>query len=256
MDRFVKRRSWPVPGSIPDVLDSFRKELRFYQAIAPVGGVRVPACYQAEESDEGTLLVLEDLAAWQPGADPAAAARLLAGMHGRWEGRAGQRWPWLDSSGLADDLVADLFDETWSVLAARADLKPAVRAAGESLLGRVREADRAVTGAGPATMIHGDASMLNMRTSPDAEIALLDWEDVTLGPGVYDLAWMLVSSVEPGRWDEAITAYGQAGGLSSVLPSAVVQGLFSLSDTGAFSPEAAAWQARVEEAWRRVSARG
>jgi hypothetical protein len=79
----VKRRSWPEPGSIPDVLDMFRCEVRFYREIAPVVGVRVPACYQAEETAEGTLLVLEDLSAWQPGADPAVAARVLYGLHRR-----------------------------------------------------------------------------------------------------------------------------------------------------------------------------
>lgn len=69
MHGHVKRRSWPEPGSIPDVLDMFRCEVRFYREIAPVAGVRVPACYQVEETAEGTLLVLEDLSAWQPGAD-------------------------------------------------------------------------------------------------------------------------------------------------------------------------------------------
>ncbi|MGO8958182.1 MAG: phosphotransferase [Streptosporangiaceae bacterium] len=256
MHGYVKRRGWPEPGSIPAVLDSFRKELRFYQLIAPEAGIRVPDCYLAEESDAGTLLVLEDLTAWQPGADPAAAARLLAELHLRWQGQAARRWPWLDSAGRADDLVAELFDKTWPTLAARWQLVPIIMAAGERLVGRVREAERAIAGAGPATMIHGDASTLNMRTGPDAEIALLDWEDVSVAPGVYDLAWMLVSSVDADRWDEVIIAYGAADGLAQVLPSAIVQGLLSLSDATPGSAEAAAWQARLAEAWRRVSGDG
>jgi len=47
---FVKRRTWPESGSIPDVLDMFRCELRFYREIAPVLGDRVPDCCQAEET--------------------------------------------------------------------------------------------------------------------------------------------------------------------------------------------------------------
>jgi hypothetical protein len=82
VDGYVKRRDRPVTGSIPDVLDIFRSEVRFYREIAPVVGVRVPACYQAEDGAEGTLLVLEDLSAWRAGADPVVAARLLAHMHG------------------------------------------------------------------------------------------------------------------------------------------------------------------------------
>ena len=253
MHGYVKRRRWPAPGSIPDVLDSFRKELRFYRLIAPEVGVRVPECYLAEESDVGTLLVLEDLTAWEPGADPPSAARLLAGLHARWAGRAAERWPWLDCTGVADDLVAELFDQTWPALALRQQLAPIVKAAGERLVGHVREAERAVAGAGPVTMIHGDASMLNMRTGPRAEIALLDWEDVSVAPGVYDLAWMLVSGVDARRWDEVIAAYGAAVGLADVLPSAVVQGLLSLADTTPGSAEAAGWQARLAEAWRRAS---
>jgi hypothetical protein len=60
---YVKRRGRPERGSIPDVLDVFRAEVRFYREIAPVAGVRVSACYQASQCAGGTLLVLEDLSA-------------------------------------------------------------------------------------------------------------------------------------------------------------------------------------------------
>jgi hypothetical protein len=62
----------------------FRCEVRFYEEIAPVIGVRVPACYRAEATDDGTLLELEDLSSWQPGADPARVAEILAGLHESW----------------------------------------------------------------------------------------------------------------------------------------------------------------------------
>jgi hypothetical protein len=249
---YVKRRGHPVPGSIPAALDLFRAEVRFYREIAPVAGVRVPACYEAKDTDEGTVLVLEDLSAWQPGADPAAAARLLSGMHGRWEGRAAPRWPWLRPVGAAVDLVAKLFDQTWPQLVARGDLTPPVVALGERLAGRVVEAEGAVAGVGTLTLVHGDASILNMRTGPGAEVVLLDWEDVSAAPGVLDLAWLLVSSVDPARWDEVIGAYGPAGGLGKVLPAVVVQGLLSLGDTAAGSAEAAAWVQRLEAAGDRL----
>jgi fructosamine-3-kinase len=249
---YVKRRSWPEPGSIPGVLDMFRCELRFYQEIAPVVGVRVPACYQAEETAEGTLLVLEDLSEWRPGADPADAARVLSGLHRRWEGQAQRCWPWLRADGAAADLVENLFGRTWPQLAARGDLTSQVRARGERLVGQVVSAERAASRAGVTTLAHGDASMRNMRTGQDGEIALLDWEDVSAGPGACDLAWMLVSSVDPGRWDEAIAAYGQTDGLAQVFPAVMVQGLFSLSDTPAGTSEAAAWVERLDAAGRRL----
>jgi aminoglycoside phosphotransferase (APT) family kinase protein len=245
---YVKRRGRPARGSITEALDSFRAEVRFYREIAPVIGVRVPECYQAEDSGEGTVLVLEDLSSWPPGADPLAAARVLSDMHRRWTDVAHLRWPWLRPVGAGVDLVEELFSQVWPALADRGDLTPPLRALGERLVGRVTESEHAISLAGPLTLAHGDASMLNMRTGPGGEVALLDWEDVSAAPGVGDLAWLLVSSVQPARWDETIAAYGPAGGLSLVMPAVAVQGLFSMSDTPAGSPEALAWTGRLQAA--------
>jgi hypothetical protein len=241
----IKRRGRPEPGSIAEALDIFSSEVRFYREIAPEAGVRVPACYLASDEPDGTLLELEDLSGWAPGADPVAAARLLAQLHGRWSGRAALRWPWLRPVGAAVDLVEQLYERTWPDLADRRDLAPAVGELGKRLLGKVTECELALAGAGPLTLVHGDASLANMRSSTDGEIALLDWEDVSAAPGVVDLAWLLVSSVEPARWQDVIAAYGPATGLLDVLPAAAVQGLLSLSDSPDGSAEAAAWMARL-----------
>lgn len=252
MQVYVKTREHPLPGSIPEALDSFRKEVRFYQLIAPVVGVRVPACYRAEVTDSGTILELEDLSEWQQGADPIAAARLLAAMHRRWEGEAERRWPWLRADGIADQLVANLFDDTWPLLAERGELTRPAQAIGERLVGNVTAAERAVADMPDRTMAHGDASMLNMRTAPAGEIALLDWEDVVSAPGTVDLAWMLISSVHPERWDDVIAAYGP-GDLQGVLPALIVQGLLSMSDTAPGSAQAEGWVVRLDAAARRVA---
>ena len=226
----------------------FRCEVRFYREIAPEIGVRVPACLRAEVSDDGTLLVLEDLSSWQAGADPAAAARVLAELHARWSGRAHQRWPWLRPVGAAVELVEALYSDTWPGLAGRHDLTPRVRDLGGRLVGKVTDSEHAIGRAGPLTLAHGDASLANMRTSAAAEIALLDWEDVSAAPGISDLGWLLVSSVAPARWDEVIAAYGTAAGLADVLPAAAVQGLFSLSDSPDGSPASSEWLARLDAA--------
>jgi len=248
----VKRRRRPALGSISAALDSFRAEVRFYREIAPVLGVRVPACYQAEDTSEGTVLVLEDLAGWQPGADPLAAARVLSGMHRQWAGQAHLRWPWLRPVSAAVDLVEELFARAWPELSTRADLTQRVRMLGERLAGRVAGSERAIGLAGPRTLVHGDASLLNMRTGPGGEVALLDWEDVSAAPGVLDLAWLLVSSVEPARWDEVIAAYGPASSLARVLPAVAVQGLLSMSDAPAGSADATAWICRLDAAAHRL----
>jgi hypothetical protein len=253
---FTKRRGVPAPGSIPAVLDIFRSELRFYQEIAPDVGIRVPRCYRAEATEAGTLLVLEDLSEWGCGADPAAAATVLAELHARWSDRAASRWPWLRPVGAAADLVEALYKETWPRLAVRADLIPPVRDLAERLVGNVTASELSITRAGPLTLVHGDASLANMRTSPSAEIALLDWEDVSAAPGVVDLAWLLVSSVEPACWPDTIAAYGTSAGLAEVLPATAVQGLFELSDTADGSPEGAAWLARLTATARYLTPAG
>jgi hypothetical protein len=250
---FIKRRGVPAPGSIPDVLQMFRSEVLFYREIAPVVGIRVPECYQAEETSEGTLLVLEDLSSWTLGADSVKAAAVLSDLHHRWQGRAQTAWPWLRQPEAGADLVAHLYDSVWPVLAERGDLAPRVRDLGEHLVGRVMTAEAAVAAAGPITLIHGDASNQNLRTSPTGEIALLDWEDVSAEPGILDLAWLLLSSTEPARWEETIAAYGTANGLTEVLPSVVVQGLLTLSDLPQGSDEATGWNDRLQEAVDRLS---
>lgn len=230
----------------------FRSEMRFYREIAPVIGVRVPACYHAEDSGEGTVLILEDFSSWQPGADPLAAASLLSGMHRSWAGQAHLRWPWLRPAGAAAGLVEELFGRVWPNLADRGDLTPHVRALGEGLAGKVAENERAIGMLGPLTLVHGDASARNLRTGPGGEVALLDWEDVSAAPGVLDLAWLLVSSVEPAQWDEVIAAYGPADGLAEVLRAVAVQALLSMSDTAVGSAAASGWARRLAAAAARI----
>jgi hypothetical protein len=231
----------------------FGAEVRFYREVAPVVGVRVPKCYRAEETADGTLLVLEDLSAWQPGADPAAAARILSGLHARWSGVAQSRWPWLRAGEAGVDLVAALYDRTWPDLAARRELAAGALDLGERLVGGVASAEAQASRVGPVTLTHGDASASNMRTGPDGEIALLDWEDVSAAAGVADLAWLLVSSVDPDRWDEVIAAYGPAAGLDDVLPALAVQGLLSMADSAPGSDAARGWVARLAATAARLA---
>lgn len=242
---WVKEREPAVPGSIPDVLGMFVAEVRFYREIAPVVGVRVPACRRAVHDETGTRLELEDLSDWRAGADPVAAARILRGMHDHWTGDVLARWPWLRPPGAGVDLVGELFVRTWAGLAARADLTDPVRRLGVRLADRgVEWAEQRATAAGPATLNHGDASLRNMRTGPDGTVVLLDWEDVSVGAGVSDLAWLLVSSVPAQRWGEVVAGYGPAD-LAAALPAAAVQGLLSLSDTPVGSADATGWLDRL-----------
>ena len=247
---FTKRRDAAEPGSIPDVLQMFTREVRFYRELAPYVGVRTPACYLSEEHGGATHLELEDLSSWRPGADPAVAARVLGGLHRRFEGIAVQRWPWLPRADVAH-LVGPMYDRAWATARERPELTDSVRALGDSLVGRVADVEARAEASGPVTFVHGDASALNMRTSPDGEIALLDWEDYGAGPGIVDLAWHLVSSVEPLDWDPTLAAYGDTSGLADALPAVAVQGLLSFAfEEG--RADRVSWVATLDEAARRL----
>lgn len=248
---FVKTREPAAPGSIPDRLQMFPREVRFYREIAPAVGVRVPRAFRAEVHDGATVLELEDLSAWRAGADPVAAARTLASLHGRWVDRADVTWPWLPRADAAD-LVGALFDACWPSLRQRSDLTEAARSLGDALVGEVAAVERRADAAGPHTLTHGDASAPNMRTSPDGEVALLDWEDVGSGPGICDLAWFLLSSVDPVDWDPALGAYGDARGLADALPAVCVQAFLSLAHEEEGSPDALAWISGLDEAAARL----
>lgn len=233
------------------MLGMFESEVRFYNEIAPVVGVRVPACVEATRDETGTLLRLEDLSSWSAGADPRTVANELRQMHGRWEGNALDRWPWLRLPGTAADLIGHAYDNAWPRIAGRQDLDARVRRLGQSLVGQVEAAEHAEATAGPLTLCHGDTSVANLAIGPSGEVAFFDWEDVRWAAGVTDLAWLLVSSVPPEMWDEVINVYGDAD-VEAVLPSVATQGLFALSDRPDGSPEALEWVDRLSEAGRRL----
>ncbi len=253
VEGFIKERMRPGPGSIPALLGMFERELRFYREVAPNVGVRVPACYQAEETASGYRLVLEDLSTWREGADPMSVAALLADLHRRWEHRAEDQWPWLKRSTGAAEAIGRLYDDVWASLCERPDVTSAVLNAGRRYVGRVAQLERDEVAFSRLTVIHGDASSGNIRSSAGGEVVLVDWEDVRLAGGAIDLTWYLVSSVEPPLWDAVLDAYGpDEAEIEDAFPHALTQAILTFSDYEPGSPPAVAWIERLEEVARRL----
>lgn len=230
----------------------FTREVRFYTEVGDDVGVRIPHLVRAEVDGGATLLELEDLSSWREGADPVAAASTLATLHRRWIGRATDTFPWLPRVDVSD-LVEDIFSTRWVSILEREDVTGSIRSLGDNLVGEVAAVGAAAKAAGPQTLIHGDASGRNMRTSDAGEVALLDWEDVGVGPGIGDIAWFLLSTADPNEWDAALNAYGDARGFTAVLPATCVQGLLSLDDLGDGSPAAQHWLRNLQAAAARLS---
>lgn len=246
---FVKERSKPSPGSIPALLGMFEREVRFYREVAAYVGVRVPKCHEATETEDGYRLVLEDLSSWEAGGDPVEVARSLRHLHERWAAIAAERWPWLDREGAAAAEIGALYDRVWPTVSARSDVTPTLRAIGVSYVGRVEALERHEASFGRPTLIHGDASLRNVRTAASHEVAFLDWEDVRTASGAIDLTWLLVSSVSPDEWDAVVAAHGApADEMQAAWPYAITQGILAFSDHAPGSAEAAGWVERLEAA--------
>jgi aminoglycoside phosphotransferase (APT) family kinase protein len=141
------------------------------------------------------------------------------------------------------------FEEIQEVYEARPDVSQTLREAGSRFVGKVEALEREEASIGRRTLIHGDASLRNVRTAPDGQVAFVDWEDVRLACGAIDLTWLLVSSVEPRRWAEVAQAYGlDEDEMGAAFGHAVTQGILSFSEYEPASQEAAGWAARLEAA--------
>lgn len=249
---FVKERSPARRGSIPDLLDSFEHELRFYEEIAPVVGIRVPAVQEVTRRDGHSRLVLEKLPQHES-ADPVAVATVLRDMHDRWRSAAEGRWPWLRRAGDRPDAAAvvtgELYDRVWTSVRERFDVTSTARSVGDSLVGRVTDLELAEARVEGRTLIHGDASLRNTAVDAAGGIVFFDWEDVRTAAAEVDLAWLLISSVAPEYWIEVIAAYApDRQRLADAVPTHVGQALLSMADTEDGSTDAEGWVARIEAA--------
>lgn len=248
----MKHRERADAGSIPALLGMFETELRFYREIAPEVGVRTPALLGFESTGARITLELENLTGWREGGDPVAVATSLKALHQRWQDEAETRWPWLNRGPKAAEAIGALYDRVWSGLGAD-DLPPQVRSLGDSLVGRVAALERDEAAMPRRTLVHGDASLRNVRTSPDGELVFLDWEDVRSAQGEVDLAWLLVSSVDPSGWDAVIEAYGpEEAALDEALWTAAAQGILSVGDRQRGSADAEGWIERISAAADRL----
>ena len=157
---------------------------------------------------------------------------------------------WVEAGALG---IGGLYDRVWSGMQGRSDLTPVARDLGDSFMGKVTALECGEARAARRALIHGDASLRNTRTSPDGVVALLEWEDVRSANGCIDLTWLLVSSVEPLRWDDVIFAYGaEVSEFMAALPDAATQGILSFGDCEADSQEARRWVARIEAGAARL----
>lgn len=193
------------------------REVRLYSELAPGLPLRTPHCTFAavDEAGDAFVILMEDLGAARAGddllggsdADVRTAVRELARLHAAWwgspalgviewlpsiEGRAGawQRLFTLAWREVRDGESPDLYGI----------LPPDMGGVTELLVKRGADVYEQLSRY-PSTLLHGDFRLDNLFFDlPDGSpLAAIDWSNAMVGPGPYDLAYLLAVGLPPAR---------------------------------------------------------
>jgi aminoglycoside/choline kinase family phosphotransferase len=185
---------------------SYLREVRFYQEIAPRIPMRTPHCFAALIDDAGSdyVILMEDLSPAMPGdqtdvctlEQAELAIREAAKLHG----------PLMNDASLLTSEAITQSDPAGSALAKQllVQLAPAfverfrdrITREGEALLERFCQGfpEYAASYAGPRTAVHADYRSENMLFGSDAggyPIAIVDWQSPLYGCPLTDVAYFL-----------------------------------------------------------------
>jgi Ser/Thr protein kinase RdoA (MazF antagonist) len=198
-----------VPASAPlTVQQRAQRELQFYRALAPRVPLRVPELLASREDAAGRALLLQTYQPARAARDWSRAelhqvARQIAGLHAAYAGRAlapaVRRWLPLHQ-GLPSPEAVQRGRAGWQALRAVVHLAP--------LFDRetMRMLDRALTACAqplgeqflPATLCHGDCHTGNVLFDRQGDLVWADWQEVRLGSGADDLAFLWQRALADG----------------------------------------------------------
>ncbi len=204
--------------SVGMALRLYEREARFFSDVAPQTALPLPRCF-SNESDVGDgrfVLLLEDLGHLEPGdqlaglGEKRAAAILetMAAFHAHWW--ESPQLGTLDWMPKQDDPV--FLAAVPGIVSAGVAVLPPLE--GELPPGSIELARRVDTGfvdlihrcaAGPHTMIHGDLRLDNLFFAQGTDdVTLIDWQLSLRNRSVYDLVWLVATSMEPELQNESI----------------------------------------------------
>lgn len=211
---------------------AFEREVRFYRDVSPHAGARVPRCYFALASAEGSVLILEDLTHMQCGdqvrgmrhCEVVATVREIGRLHANyWNNERLNALDWLPDH---DQFWREGYEENWADFAREYEVRIGSDgvAIGERVLRHLdwlkeRVAER------PSALVHADLRadnvILGEQGTPDASV-ILDWQLITKSMAAIDPTRLFGGS-EPasqrkGHHMEVFAAWHEsllAGGVSN-----------------------------------------
>jgi aminoglycoside/choline kinase family phosphotransferase len=180
----------------------YEREIRFYEHIAPRIELRTPACYFSAYDDASGLgvLLLEDFAPAKSGnrldgCTPEEAGRAIiaiASLHAAWwQSPEIATMDWLNRHDPKS--VSGRFLDTWDVFRSK-DVPASSVKLGERLTQNIALLD-ALWDA-PRTLIHRDYQLDNIFFIGE-ETAIIDWQLIAPGRGVFDVAMFLCWNSQP-----------------------------------------------------------
>ncbi len=213
---------------------AFRNEVRFYRDLAATVRVPVPRAHATAVSESGSefLLLLDDLAPAEQGDQIAgctvpqarAVAVAAAGLHGpRWCDETLLREPGL---ALPTDADRELMESVLAPMTSAFRDRFADRLTGpESALLDWLEATAGEWLIAPIehfALLHGDLRVDNIMFGPEGAVTVIDWQTITPGHPLRDIAFLLSTSLtvddrraaEHGLladYHEALLAHGVTG---------------------------------------------
>ena len=188
------------------VAEGYRKEVGFYTDLAPTVTIASPRCWYGAIADDlhTFTLLLDDLAPAVPGVQaqactPAAAeaaVRNLVGLHApRWNDPGLKVLDFLGPADAPGDFLGAIHVEATGQFVER--YAGVLDAADVDTLRRAADATAAwyTTRVDHFSLVHGDYRLDNLMFHPDGGVSAVDWQTLSVGPALRDVAYFLGTSL-------------------------------------------------------------
>ena len=193
----------PDVKAVADKMGNDRREVRFYEEIAPHAKLQIPHCYYSaiDQVTGDTVLLLEDLGDARQGdsvvgcsrEDAELAISVLANFQASWwESPQLKHLDWMPLKDAESNIYQEIYDGAWGTLVQKAgDGMPGeLKGIGERLKRDIPIIKAQLTEP-PRTIIHGDYRLDNCflgNPIVSRSLAVFDWEYCARGRGTYDVA--------------------------------------------------------------------